>query len=91
MVGRRVLHYVQNEADGLLGEGRHQEIIPSLLPVNAVKPEPALSRNKPASRLVYPKGRETEAAEAIHPRRSVEIYQILRVHAHRGHQCKRAK
>ncbi len=91
MVGRRILHDVQDEADSLLGEGCHQEIILSLLPVNAVKPEPAFSCNKPASRLVLPKGRETEAAEAIHTRRSIEIYQVLRVHVHRGHQCKRAK
>jgi hypothetical protein len=85
-----ILHDIQNEADGLFGEGCHQEIIPSLLSVNAVKPEPALSRNKPTGRLVHPKGRKTEVPQAINSRRRGEIYQVLLVHVHRGHQCKNA-
>jgi hypothetical protein len=78
------------QADGLFWEGCHQEIIPSLLSVNAVQPEPALSHNKPTSRLVHPKGRKTEATQAVNSRRSGEIYQVLLVHAHRGHQCRNA-
>jgi hypothetical protein len=42
---RRMTHYIEDEADGLLCEGGDQVIITSLLPVDAVKTETALGQN----------------------------------------------
>jgi hypothetical protein len=91
MMLRRILHDVEDKADSLFGEGSHKVIISVLLTVNAMQPEPTLSSDEPACRFVDPKGRKTEATQALHTRLSVEINEILLVHFHRGHQCKRAK
>ncbi len=40
-----MLHYIEDEVDGLLSEGRDQVIITSLLPVDAVKTETALGQH----------------------------------------------
>jgi hypothetical protein len=90
MMARRVLHHVQDKADGLLGEGCHQIIVPSLLPGDAMKPESALSRYKPTSRFIHPDGRKTEATQALYSRLSGKIDEVFLVHLHRGHQCKEA-
>jgi hypothetical protein len=76
---RRMLYHVQNEADGLLGEGRDQVIVPRLLPCNAVKPEMAFRQHKPTDRLVHPERREAEAVEASWPSLG-EVDEILVLH-----------
>jgi hypothetical protein len=89
---RGMLNHIQNEADGLLGESRDQIIVPSLLPVDPVEPEPALSQYEPAHRLIYPESRKSEAVEASRPR-LLEIDEVLVRHGvvhqkpTRGHQC----
>jgi hypothetical protein len=64
---RRMLNHIQDEADGLLGEGRDQIIIPSLLPVDAVNAKTALGQHKPANRLVHPESWQFEAVEVNRP------------------------
>jgi hypothetical protein len=74
-----MLHYIQHEADGLLGQCRDQVIVPGLLPVNAMKPETALSQHKPAHRLIHPEGREPKAVEASRPG-LVKVDEVLVFH-----------
>jgi hypothetical protein len=88
VVARQIFHDVQHEADSLLGEGSHQEVISGLLLIDAVEPKPAFIRDEPARRLVHPERRKAEPTEAIRPRLSVKSDEILLVHIHRGHQCK---
>jgi hypothetical protein len=47
-----MLYHIKNEADGLLGEGRDQVIVPGLLPVDPVEPEPALSQHASTNQLI---------------------------------------
>jgi hypothetical protein len=78
-----MLYHVQDEADGLLGEGRDQVIVSHLFPCNAVKPETTFCQHKPTDRLVHPERRETEAVEASWPS-VAEVDEILVLHEGEG-------
>jgi hypothetical protein len=71
-----MLNHIQNEADGLLGESRDQIIVSSLLPVDPVEPEQALSQYEPTHRLIHPESGKSEAVEASRPR-LLEIDEVL--------------
>jgi hypothetical protein len=43
---RRMFHNIQTKADGLLGEGGDQVIIPTLLPVDARQAEQAFGQHE---------------------------------------------
>ncbi len=43
---RRMLHYIEDQANSLLREGGDQIIVTRLLPVDAMQPETALGQHK---------------------------------------------
>ncbi len=52
-----MLQYIQDEADGLHGEGRDQVMVSGLFSGDGLKPEPALGQQEPAELDVYPGSR----------------------------------
>jgi hypothetical protein len=74
-----MLHHVEDEANGLLSEGRDQIIVSGLLTIDAMEPEAALRENKPAHWLVHPEGGKTEAVEAGRPG-LLEVDEVLVLH-----------
>ncbi len=52
-----MLQYIQDEADGLHGEGRDQVMVSGLFSGDGLKPEPALVQQEPALLACLPESR----------------------------------
>jgi hypothetical protein len=73
---RRMLHHIEDKADGLLSEGQDQVIIPPWLPVDPVQAETVFSQHKRTHRFVRPAGWQLDTVKASGPG-LIEVDEVL--------------